>query len=205
MMEAAEANANPLNETALASVNAIAETAVAAAAGGWGKRSGLATSASEDAAVPAPASVAVTEMEAAAAFAAADAEGPVDPSFGAGSSLAVVEAATVEFDAAASAAASMMSFAVIPTDAKDPRVVAALRDAAEAQVAGRERHLVSYTTIVVRSFVHFFSLTCVDVSFTRGFTRLNATRRGSLSATLVVKRELSSHDVFYVYYPLTRL
>ena len=78
VMEAAEANANPLNAPALASVN----------------------------------------------DADADAEAAVE----------AVEAAAESV----SAAQDMLAFAVIPSDATDPRVVAALREAAEAQIAAAE-------------------------------------------------------------------
>lgn len=49
-----------------------------------------------------------------------------------------VASANAASDAAASSPARGMPFAVIPSDAEDPRVVAALQDAAEAQVAAAD-------------------------------------------------------------------
>ena len=49
-----------------------------------------------------------------------------------------VVSANAASDAAASSPATGMPFAVIPSDAEDPRVVAALQDAAEAQVAAAD-------------------------------------------------------------------
>lgn len=110
VMEAAEANSNPLNAPALASVHAIAQTAAADGA-----------DASESPAA-ADAEVAAADADAAAADTA----------------VTAVAAAAAEFDAAVNATTDMLSFAVIPMDAKDPRIVAALRDAAEAQIAAAE-------------------------------------------------------------------
>jgi hypothetical protein len=90
----AEANSNPLNAPALASVNAIAQTAADGTA---------------DASTEPPAAADAADAAAAAADAAA----------------AAADAAAAEFDAAVAAAAvtDMLAYAVIPTDARDPRVV----------------------------------------------------------------------------------
>lgn len=66
---------------------------------------------------------------------AAEAEEPAVGGFAGEDDVASANAAS---DAAASSPARGMPFAVIPSDAEDPRVVAALQDAAEAQVAAAD-------------------------------------------------------------------